>query len=212
MGSVLPWYHLVRTNTFAADERTDLAATPVQWSIWTWEQVGRRIQLHDTIVAHEPLAEMVRAEPLRPCVFSKFPLPGKRASDKTIELVVVVPPEQFARYESLVKLAMALPTGHLAITFPAPAVVNPDRHGDSKPHLISPGLSCLTEGLEMVVSRAPAKEFSTADLRSERRSAPAVHAPAKILHDDGDDWLLFAAEQPLEKQEPAEPSIDFIGE
>ena len=72
-GSVPAWHHLVRDNTFAEAGRAAISDLPIKWSIWAWQQTGRRVQLHDTIAAHEPLAEMVRAEPYRCCVFTRFP-------------------------------------------------------------------------------------------------------------------------------------------
>lgn len=194
-GSVGAWDHMVRDNSFDAEERSILSNTPLKWSIWAWQQFGRRVQLHDAIVMHEPLAEMVRTEPMRACVFARFPRPGKRQADNTLEVIVVVPPEQFARYESLVQFAMTLPSGHVSITVPAPiAMVGVDGNATSR-SLITPGTIGLVEGLEMVVARGTTVKLSKTDLRSERRSTPTVHAPANLLHDDGDDWLLFAADR-----------------
>lgn len=193
-GSVTPWHHLVRDNTFAEADRAAISEMPVNWSIWAWQQVGRRVQLHDTIAAHESLAEMVRAEPFRCCVFAKFPQPGKRQSDNTIELIMVVPPEQFNRYESLVQFAMTLPAGHVSMTLRSPVVPTQEIAVGERHTLIMPGTHSLTEGLEMVIARGKVTKFSSADLRRERRSAPPARGPAHLLHDDGDDWLLFAAE------------------
>ncbi|MEO7997561.1 MAG: hypothetical protein ABI852_08955 [Gemmatimonadaceae bacterium] len=200
-GSADAWNHLVRDNSFDGDERSAISNTPLKWSIWAWQQLGRRVQLHDAIAAHEPLAEMVRAEPMRACVFARFPKPGKRQADNTLELIVVVPPEQFARYETLVQFAMTLPSGHVSISVPSPlAILNADANVTNR-SLITPGTNGLVEGLEMVVARGQVKTLSKTDLRSERRSAPTVHAPANLLHDDGDDWLLFAADRQEEVPE-----------
>lgn len=194
-GSVGTWHHLVRDNSFDADERLAISNMPLKWSIWAWQQFGRRVQLHDTIAAHEPLADMVRTEPMRACVFARFPKPGKRQADNTLELIVVVPPEQFARYETLVQFAMTLPSGHVSITVPSP-VAQRDADGSiATRSLITPGTAGLVEGLEMTVARGAATKLSKTDLRSERRSTPTVQAPANLLHDDGDDWLLFAADR-----------------
>jgi len=193
-GSVIAWHHMVRDNTFAEGDRAAITGMPISWSIWAWQQVGRRVQLHDAITMHEPLADMVRAEPFRCCVFTRFPEPGKRQSDKTIELIMVVPPEQFTRYESLVQFAMTLPAGHVSMTLRSPVVPTVEFAVAESHTLITPGTHSLTEGLEMVVARGKTTEFSSADLRQERRSVPPARGPAHILHDDGDDWLLFAAE------------------
>lgn len=196
MGSVLPWYQLVRDNTFAESDRAAISEMPVKWSIWAWQQLGRRVQLHDTIAMHEPLAEMVRAEPYRACVFTRFPQPGKRQSDNTIELIMVVPPEQFSRYESLVQFAMTLPAGQVSLTLPSPVVPTLEMAVGKSHTLVTPGTHSLTEGVEMVVARGVPAKLSSADLRQERRNSPAARAPAHILHDDGEDWLLFAAARP----------------
>ena len=193
-GSVISWHHMVRDNTFGESDRAAISGMPVNWSIWSWQQAGRRVQLHDTIAAHEPLAGMVRAEPFRACVFTRFPSPGKRQSDNTIELIMVVPPEQFSRYESLVQFAMTLPQGHVSMTLQSPVVATQEMAVAASRTIITPGSHSLTEGLEMVVARSKAAKLSSADLRQERRSAPPARGPAHILHDDGDDWLLFAAE------------------
>ena len=193
-GSVTAWHHLVRDNTFAEPDRAAISQMPINWSIWGWQQLGRRVQLHDTIAMHEPLAEMVRAEPYRCCVFTRFPESGKRQSDRTIELIMVVPPEQFSRYEALVQFAMTLRAGHVSMTLRSPVLPTKEIALAKSQTLITPGTHSLTEGAEMVVARGKATKMSSADLRPERRSAPPEHGPAHILHDDGDDWLLFAAE------------------
>ena len=205
-GSVLPWYQLVRDNTFAEGDRAAISEMPVKWSIWAWQQMGRRVQLHDTIAMHEPLAEMVRAEPYRACVFTRFPKAGKRQSDNTIELIMVVPPEQFGRYETLVQFAMTLPAGHVSMTLPSPVVPLLEMAVAKSHTLIRPGTHSLTEGVEIVVARGVVTKLGSADLRQERRNSPPTRGPAHILHDDGDDWLLFAA-KPSESPERLEDSI-----
>lgn len=193
-GTVGAWQHLVRDNTFGADERASISAMPMRWSIWAWQQTGRRVLVHDTIAMHEPLADMVRAEPFRVCLYARYPEPGKRQSDNTLELIVVVPPEQFERYEALVQFAMTLPAGHVSMTIPSPAVPPVELGTIAEPVIITPGTYSLMEGLEMVVARSNAEILSIADLRSERRRRAAARGPAHLLPDDGDDWLLFASE------------------
>lgn len=200
-GSVNAWHHLVRDNAFGEESRGVIAAMPVQWGIWTWQQLGRRVQLHDTIASNEPLAEMVRAEPHRACVLACYPKPGKRQSDKTIELIVVVPPEQFSRYEALVRFAMTLPAGHVSMTLPTPVVPVHELAAIEPPKLITPGTHSLMEGLDIVIARGKVTKFSKTDLRQERRRAPATEGPAHLLSDEGEDWLLFAAEPATEQPE-----------
>ena len=86
---------------------------------------------------------------------------------------------------------------------PTPPVTPPPRLGITR--ILSFGDS-LTEGVEMVVARGVAAKLSTADLRQERRNSPPARGPAHILHDDGEDWLLFAAER-LESPETMEDAI-----
>lgn len=194
-GNVIAWHHLVRDSSFGADERLLISNVPVKWSIWAWQQMGRRVQLPDAITVHEPLADMVRAEPMRACVFARFPKVGKRQADNTIELIVVVPPEQFARYESLVQFAMTLPSGHVSITVPSPVVAHRSDATATDRALIAPDSYGLIEGLGMTVARGKAQLLSKTEIRGERRTVPAVEVPANLLHDDGEDWLLFAADQ-----------------
>lgn len=205
-GSVSVWHHLVRDNSFGTDERALISNTPLKWSIRAWQQMGRRVQLHDAIAAHEPLAEMVQAEPMRAYILALFPKTGKRQADNTIELIVVVPPEQFARYESLVQFAMTLPSGHLSITVPSPIVARQTDATDTDRTLIGPDSYALLEGMGMTVARGKAQTLSKTELRGERRTVPVVQPPANILHDDGDDWLLFAA-APKEGTPALEDSI-----
>lgn len=205
-GTVAAWHHLVRDNTFSVESRESISAMPVKWSIWAWQQLGRRVQLHDAIATHEALADMVRAEPMRASALARFPKAGKRQADNTIELIVVVPPEQFTRYEALVQFAMTLPSGFVSISVPSPVVsVGEDIDGQARA-LIAPDSGALIEGLEMVIARGNVQTLSKTDLRNERRSSPTVHAPAVLLQDDGDDWLLFAADRTDETIETEEVS------
>lgn len=205
-GNVASWHHLVREHTFGADERAAISTMPLRWSIWAWQQAGRRVLLHDTVSMHEPLAEMVRAEPMRACIFTRFPTPGKRLADNTLEMIVVVPPEHFDRYESLVRFAMTLPCGHVSMTVRSPVAINEQGALSDVRELVVPGQVALAEGLEFVVARSKPEKLSKTDLRAERRSAPMMHSPANLLYDEGDDWLLFAADRP-EAAETLEESI-----
>ena len=192
-GETTAWQHLVRDNAFGIDERAAISAVPITWSIWAWQQLGRRVQLHDVIAQHVALVEAVRAEPMRVSALARFPKAGKRLADNVIELIFVVPPDQFARYESLVHFAMTLPSGHISLTVPSP-VLTPEFGADTNVHPLMHADSCvLLHSLELVVARGAAQTVSTIDLRNERRSAPRVHTPATLIVDDGDDWLLFAA-------------------
>lgn len=192
-GTATAWYHLVRDAAYSVESRTEIVSAPVRWSIWPWQQLGRRVLLPEPLVGHEALSFMVRAEPTRACVFAHFPKPGKRKSDGTIEVIVVVPPEHFARYESLVHFAMTLPDGYLALTFPAPAVSRDHEDGAPARALIQPGLSAVMEGMEMVVARAKPSKFTKADIRTERRVHQPHAANQSAVHDDDEEWLLFAA-------------------
>jgi hypothetical protein len=205
-GTAGAWHHLVRESSHDNDNRAAISAMPVRWSIWAWQQLGRRVQLHDTISSHELLADMVRAEPFRACILARFPEPGKRQADNTIELIVVVPPEQFDRYESLVQFAMTLPSGHISMTIPSPLVQAHEIGEVAEPRLITPGTSSLMEGLEMVVARGKAEKLTRADLRRDRRARKERGGPAHLLQDDGDDWLLFAAEK-RDEEEALEDSV-----
>lgn len=193
-GNVTPWHHLVREHTFGTDERAAISEMPLRWSIWSWQQAGRRVLLHDTVAMHEPLAEMVRAEPMRACIFTRYPLPGKRLGDKTLEMIVVVPPEHFARYESLIRFAMTLPTGHVSMSVRSPAAYHGEEETQGTRQLVVPGQVSVAEGLEMVVARSKPEKLAKTDLRNERRTSPMMHSPANLIYDDGDDWLLFAAQ------------------
>lgn len=219
-GSASAWQHLVRDSAFPPEERALISDMRIYWTMRAWQQVGRRVQLHNTAAAHLELAEMVRTEPFRACVLVRFPQPGKRQADSVIDIIIVLPPEQFARCEALVKFTMTLPAGHVAITMPAPialteqsdrALSDPDsvhalhmigaertRNSVNTDdcRLVEPGTQALLEGLQMVVSRAAPTLMSRADLRGERRSVPQVRVAAKLLQDDGDDWLHFRAGAP----------------
>ena len=127
-----------------------------------------------------------------------FPEPGNRQTDNTIEVIMVVPPEQFVRYESLLQFAMTLPAGHVSMTLRSPTVPVREFAVAESRVLVTPGTHSLTEGVEMVVSRASSTKMSKDDLRPERRKSQELRGPAHILHDDGDDWLLFAAEPAVE--------------
>ena len=140
---------------------------------------------------------MVRDEPHRVCTQATLGAHGKRQSDSTIELHIVVPPDQFSRYEASVQFAMTLPSGMIALTLPDPLVAS--HYSDKPRHLLSHGQSCLMEGLEIVVSRAKVTKFTRRDLQVERRAPRIVEAPAHVLNDHGDEWYLFRREEAEEK-------------
>ncbi|MBC8088582.1 MAG: hypothetical protein H7Z40_15055 [Phycisphaerae bacterium] len=205
-GTAASWHHLVRDSAYGVDARADIASAPVRWSIWPWQQSGRRVQLPEALVGNEPLAFMVRAEPTRACVFADFPKPGKRRSDSTIEVIVVVPPEHFSRYESLVHFAMTLPAGYVGLTVPAPALMRDREDGAHARSLITPGTSAAMEGMEMVIARARAHKYNKSEIRPERRIMSVDAAPSSNRHDDDDEWLLFAAAPIHEQSEELETS------
>jgi hypothetical protein len=198
-GSATAWQHLVRGGGFTVDARADVAEMPVRWSIWPWEQAPRRVQLPDALAGYESLAFMVRAEPTKACVFVNFPKPGKRKNDGIIEVIVVVPPETFSRYETLVHFAMTLPAGYVALTLPAPAVTREHEAADGAPVLIEPGSNALMQGLEMVVARAKPQKFSKADIRPERRSTTVTKTNGLRTSEEDEEWLAFAA-APIHEQ------------
>lgn len=192
-GNVAPWQHLVRDSTFSPDSRVEISSARLRWSIWPWQQTGRRVQLPEALAGHESLAFMVRAEPTRACVFAHFPKPGKRTSDDTIELIVVVPPEHFHRYELLVHFAMTLPSGHVGLTIPSPVLTRELEDGSHVRALIDPGSNAVMEGMEMVVARAKPQKFTRAEIRVERRANAPDPKRNHAVHDDDDEWRLFAA-------------------
>lgn len=198
-GNVSPWHHLVRNTAHAVSARTQIVEAPVRWSIWPWQQAGRRVQLPAALAGNESLAFMVRAEPARACVYAHFPEPGKRKSDRTIELIVVVPPEHFNRYEALIHFAMTLPSGFVGLTVPAPALLRDGEEGGHASTLIGPGSSAVMEGMEMVVARGKLQKYGRGDIRTERRLLRFSNARGEVVHDDDDEWLLFAA-SPLHEQ------------
>jgi hypothetical protein len=205
-GNAPAWHHLVRDSAFDEELRADIATAPVRWSIWAWQQLGRRAQLPEQLAGNESLAFMVRAGPTRACVFAHYPMPGKRKSDGTIEVIVVVPPDHFARYEALMHFAMTLPSGYLGLTVPAPAVVRNQEDGTSVRTLIEQGSSAIMDGMEMVVARAKPQKYSRSDIRTERRIVPEHATHARSAHDDDDEWLLFAAAPQEEQAEDLESS------
>lgn len=207
-GRASAWHHLVRDNTFAEADRGAISEMPLQWSLCAWQQVGRRVQLHESIAIHEHLAEMVRVEPYRACVLARYPQPGMRQSDNTLELIIVVSPEQFTRYEALLRFAMTLPAGHVSLTLPSPVVPSQEIGDVSAPRLITPGTYSLVEGLKVVIARGAALKMSSDDLRQERRSAPVAQNPAHLLDEETDDWLLFAAQAVAETPDVLEGLLE----
>ncbi len=208
-GNAASWHHLVRDSAFSSESRAEIAAAPVRWSIWPWHHTGRRVQLPEALAKHESLAFMVRAEPTRACVFARFPLPGKRTMDSTIEVIVVVPPEHFSRYEALVHFAMTIPSGYLGLTLPAPALTRDCDDAAHPPTLVAPGRHAMMEGMEMVVARAKPQKYTKSDIREERRIVPAFGSQTEFAHDDDEEWLLFAAAPIHEQTEALENSAGY---
>lgn len=198
-GNIAPWHHVVRSGSHSVEERIAIAAAPVRWTIWAWQQRARRVLLPDALAANQALARMMRAQPSRACAWAHFPKPGKRRSDQTIEVVVVVPPDHFSRYESLVRFAMTMASGSVALTLPVPAVpAVPGKEGHPTPDpLIGPASEAVMEGMEMVVSRAKGQKFGRGDLRAERRTPGEDTRSPTLSPDEDDDWLLFAAAPPV---------------
>lgn len=199
-GNIAPWHHVVRSGSHSVDERISIASAPVRWTIWAWQQRARRVLLPDALAANQALARMMRVQPSRACAWTHFPKPGKRRSDQTIEVVVVVPPDHFSRYESLVRFAMTMASGYVALTLPVPAVPAVPRKEDddlAPDPLIGPASEAVMEGMEMVVSRAKVQKFGRGDLRAERRTLEGNALPHTLSPDEDDDWLLFAAAPPL---------------
>lgn len=205
-GSVASWQHLVRDNTLSSGARAAIASAPLRWSIWPWQQTGRRVQLPEALAGHESLAFMVRAAPTRACIFVHFPKPGKRTSDGTMEVIIVVPPEHFNRYESLVHFAMTLPSGYVGLTVPSPLLTRELEDGSHVRMLIDPGSDAVMEGMEMLVARAKPQKFTRADIRVERRTNVVDASRTLAGHDDDEEWRLFAAAPVNEETDEPEDS------
>lgn len=207
VGTVAPWNHLVRDTNHSIESREAIAAAPVRWSIWPWHNSGRKVQLPASLAHHEDLEFMVRTDPSRVCLLARYPKPGRRVSDATIELVAIVPPEQFARYDQLVRFAMMMPSGYLGMTIKAPATFREEADGIRHAALIEPGTHALMEGIELVVARTKPQGFTKADIRPERRSSGV--APEQLEEPDeyDDEWMMFAAVQLDEERKILEDSV-----
>ncbi|MEP6779457.1 MAG: hypothetical protein ABJC26_06170 [Gemmatimonadaceae bacterium] len=201
-GSVPAWHHIIRNSQHDAEtDGVQLASAALHWSIWPWQQNGSRIHVNDNPAIAPQLLQMVRDEPHRACAFANFRPQGKRQLDASIELGIVVPPDHFTRYESLVRFAMTMPTGMLTLTTRDPLVVSNAQHEITRASLMGPGNNCLLEELELVVSRAKPTKFSKRDLQLDRRAVPKSDATAHLANDFGDEWYLFRAEPTDETEE-----------
>ena len=211
-GSVTAWNHIIRNSQHHADkDGIELASAALHWSIWPWQQSGSRIHVNDNPAIAPILLQMIRDEPHRACVFANYRPQGKRQIDATIELVIVVPPDQFNQYESLVRFAMTMPTGMLTLTTRDPLVVGDAQHDMKSASLIGPGKNCLLEGLELVVSRAKPTPFTGRDLQIDRRAVPTTDASSHPANDFADERYLFRAEptaEPAVETEESKPRIN----
>ena len=204
-GNVAAWYHIIRNSAQCVEKNGNvLASARLRWSIWPWQQNGSRIHVNDNTAISPQLLQMVRDEPHRVCAFANFRPNGKRQLDATVELGIVVPPDRFTRYESLVQFAMTLPSGTITLTLPDPMVFDEMKDDTHSATLIEPGHSCLIEGIELVVSRAKPAKFSRRDLQVDRRAAPVAQVVANALNDPGDEWYLFRRDETLAELTDAE--------
>lgn len=202
-GSVAAWNHIIRNSQHDAEKGgIELASAALNWSICPWQQSGSRIHVNENPAIPPDLLQMIRDEPHRACVFANYHPQGKRQVDTTIELGIVVPPDHFNHYESLVRFAMTMPTGMLTLTTRDPLIVGDAQHDLDNASLIGPGTNCLLEGLELVVSRAKPTTFTKDDLRMDRRAVPKSDANAQVVNDFADEWYLFRAEP------TAEPAVE----
>lgn len=208
-GNIAPWHHVVRSGSHAVEERIAIASAPVRWTIWAWQQRARRAVLPDALASNHALARLMRTQPAHACAWAHFPKPGKRRSDRTIEVVVVVPPDHFSRYASLVQFAMTMSSGYVALTLPVPVVPALPRQedGPTLDSLIAPAREAVMEGMEMVVSRAKVQKFDRGDLRAERRTFGESVLSDDLSPDEDDDWLLFAAAPPVKAMLTPEPCV-----
>jgi hypothetical protein len=190
-GHVPAWHHIVRLREAVHDKADSvLASAPLSWEIRPWHQIGNRLYLRDSTEFQDGLLQMMRSNAGCACTLATFPPHGKRASDNTIQLVIVTPPERFAQYETLVRFAMTLPDGSVSISLPTPWITELDGEGDDR-FLLTPGYTSLLEEVEIAVSRAPIKPFTSRDLRLERRPLTAVSASITSSADDDSEWLVF---------------------
>ena len=207
VGTVTPWHHLVRDTVHSMQSRETIATAPVRWSIWPWQNSGRKVQLPQSLAHLEDLEFMVRTDPSRVCLLAKFPTPGRRTSDGTIELIAVVPPEQFNRYDQLVRFAMTMPSGFLGMTIKAPAIFREEADGIRHAALIEPGTHALMEGIELVIARAKPQTFTKDDIRPERRLSAINADEIESREEDDDEWMMFAAVPAEEEAEAVEDSV-----
>lgn len=207
VGTVSPWNHLVRDTVHSMESRQAIAAAPVRWSVWPWHNSGRKVQLPASLAHHEDLEFMVRTDPSRVCLLARYPKPGRRASDGTIELIAIVPPEHFNRYDQLVRFAMTMPSGYLGMTIKAPAIFREEADGIRHTALIEPGTHALMEGIELVVARAKPHGFTRDDVRPERRVSAVDADQLADRDEDDDEWMMFAAVPVEEEPESIEDSV-----
>ncbi|MDQ6610951.1 MAG: hypothetical protein M3Y64_00845 [Gemmatimonadota bacterium] len=196
-GQVPGWHHIVRFSTPGAERNCGaLVSARLQWSIWPWQQNGSRIHLDDSAAMPQELLQMVRNDPHRACSLAEFRADGKRTLDATLQLSIVVPPEQFIRYETLIRFAMTLPSGTVSLTLPEPVRPFEGEPAENSATFIAPGEGCLMEGLELAVARAKPKKFTRRDLQADRRVQPSLEVPAHALNEHGDEWYLFRRDEP----------------
>lgn len=201
-GTVPAWNHIIRNSQHDAEKGgVELASAALHWSIWPWQQNGSRIHVNDNAAIAPQLLQMVRDEPHRACVFANFRAQGKRQLDASIEIGIVVSPDHFDRYKSLVRFAMTMPCGMLTLTTHDPLVVDDTQNDVPAASLIGAGTNCLLEGLELVVSRAKPIKFSKRDLQIDRRAVPTSDVNSHLRSDFGDEWYLFRVEPTAETEE-----------
>lgn len=195
-GHVPAWHHIVSVR-----ERTDqqaemrLASAPLRWEIRPWHQIGSRLYLRDATEYQDDLLQMVRQNAQSACSMAVFPKPGKRASDSTIHLTIVTPPERFAQYSTMVRFSMTLPVGSVNITLPTPWVTDLT-NGVNERTLLAPGSTALLEETELAVSRAAVVAYNPNNLRPDRRTPPVGQQAIKALTDDDNEWMAFRRDEP----------------
>jgi hypothetical protein len=179
------------------DDKADgiLASASLSWEIRPWHQVGKRVYLCDATEFQDGLLQMVRTNAQSACTLATFPPSGKRVSDSTIHLTIVVPPERFSQYEQLVRFAMTLPVGSVVITLPTPWIIEPGGDNGNQ-QLLAPGCTSLLEEIEIAVSRAPVVTYTPHDLRPDRRTPVISHALVRSIADEDTDWLTFRRDEP----------------
>ena len=196
-GHVPPWHHVVRQRERGAEKNeSSLSDAPLTWEIRPWHQIGNRLYLQDATEFQDGLLQMVRSNAQSACTLATFPPRGKRASDGTVQLIVIVPPERFSQYEALVRFAMSLPSGSVNLTLPTPFVMDVEQPHPTHHHLLSPGSTSLLEEIELAVSRAPIIPFTRQDQRPERRIPAISQQTERTLVVDDNEWLNFRRDEP----------------